>query len=614
MNPWLDALRALPWVLGLTLLLAAASDALHRRRSGRGFRALLADASHATAIDLGLALFTLGLLLSADPWWERIIWGAFLAYYSGSLVWRLRRGAISGGNACGPLTPTLSPEYRGEGVLGPSPRTRGEGTGEASLSPSPCTRGEGAGEASLSPSPCTRGEGTSEASLSPSPCTRGEGTGEGSRAVAIARWAEPVAVALAAPFLWFPTQYPPLTITALALIAVTWAATSLLRRRFWPAAPWNLALGAFVFMAAVGTVCSAVWDLTLPKVTGLVLGLAVYRALAEFARNRRSLLLALAGLVVVAAGFSAMGLLFGELRADKIPFIAALRVRIPQLDAALPGTQGGRVSTNQLGGTILFVLPLLIGPLLVWRRPPAPPRREWRLWLALSALGALVLSGALLLTQSRGAYVGMAAGVACLVGLRWRWGRWALLAGAVVLGVGVWRFWPAIAAQLARNPATTGLASPGTLLWRVEVWERSIAYLGDVPFTGYGLGTFRAVDTLFYGPGIIGTGGESSVFDVGVPHAHNVFLQMGYDVGIPGLLAYLAILLLAGQRCWSIARREPGLYGALGMGALAALVASHVYGLVDVVALGAKPGVLWWGLLAFVGAMPHHGGTGGTEE
>ena len=322
MNPWLDALRALPWVLGLTLLLAAASDALHRRRSGRGLRVLLADASHATAIDLGLALFTLGLLLSADPWWERIIWGAFLAYYSGSLVWRLRRGAISGGNACGPLTPTLSPEYRGEGVLGPSPRTRGEGAGEASLSPSPCTRGEGAGEASLSPSPCTRGEGTAE----------------GSRALAITRWAEPVAVALAAPFLWFPTQYPPLPITALALIAVTWAATSLLRRRFWPAAPWNLALGVFVFMAAVGTVCSAVWDLTLPKVTGLVLGLAVYRALAEFARNRRSLLLALAGLVVVAAGFSAMGLLFGELRAASESRRCACA---PQLDAALPGTQGG---------------------------------------------------------------------------------------------------------------------------------------------------------------------------------------------------------------------------------------------------------------------------------
>ena len=33
MNPWLEALRALPWILGLTLLLATASDAFHHRRA-----------------------------------------------------------------------------------------------------------------------------------------------------------------------------------------------------------------------------------------------------------------------------------------------------------------------------------------------------------------------------------------------------------------------------------------------------------------------------------------------------------------------------------------------------------------------------------------------------
>lgn len=35
MNPWFDALRALPWVLGLALLLAAASDAVHARSRHR---------------------------------------------------------------------------------------------------------------------------------------------------------------------------------------------------------------------------------------------------------------------------------------------------------------------------------------------------------------------------------------------------------------------------------------------------------------------------------------------------------------------------------------------------------------------------------------------------
>ena len=104
------------------------------------------------------------------------------------------------------------------------------------------------------------------------------------------------------------------------------------------------------------------------------------------------------------------------------------------------------------------------------------------------------------------------------------------------------------------------------------------------------------------------------VFDVGVPHAHNVFLQMGFDTGIPGLLAYLAIVLLAARECANLVRRASPLYAALGMGGLATLVASHVYGVVDVVALGAKPGVLWWGLLAFIVALRYVAEREGSKD
>ncbi|GAI03639.1 unnamed protein product, partial [marine sediment metagenome] len=42
---------------------------------------------------------------------------------------------------------------------------------------------------------------------------------------------------------------------------------------------------------------------------------------------------------------------------------------------------------------------------------------------------------------------------------------------------------------------------------------------------------------------------------------------------------------------------------AMGIGCLSSLVAAHVFGLTDVVALGAKPGVLWWTLLALIAAL-----------
>jgi putative inorganic carbon (HCO3(-)) transporter len=79
-----------------------------------------------------------------------------------------------------------------------------------------------------------------------------------------------------------------------------------------------------------------------------------------------------------------------------------------------------------------------------------------------------------------------------------------------------------------------------------------------------------------------------------------VFLQVAADTGLPGLIAYLALLMLAWKQAWRLYRRGQGAARGMAIGFLAALVSSHVYGLADVVALGSKPGVLWWVLLALV--------------
>ncbi len=60
--------------------------------------------------------------------------------------------------------------------------------------------------------------------------------------------------------------------------------------------------------------------------------------------------------------------------------------------------------------------------------------------------------------------------------------------------------------------------------------------LQDFPFTGIGMGTFTQVaDRLYpfflYAPGT-------------VEHAHNLFLQVGVDLGLPGLIAWLAIFMI----------------------------------------------------------------------
>ncbi len=82
-----------------------------------------------------------------------------------------------------------------------------------------------------------------------------------------------------------------------------------------------------------------------------------------------------------------------------------------------------------------------------------------------------------------------------------------------------------------------------------------------------------------------------------------MFLQTAFDLGLVGLAAYLAMLGIAVGSCWRIYRYGDATASVLAIGALAALAAYHGYGLADVVAIGAKPGVLWWALLAWIAAL-----------
>lgn len=546
MDEWLQLLRSAPWVLGLALLLAALSEAHHlSRRTSASLARVLSQRRYQVLLDVGLALFTLGLLLTAPTLAERIAWGAFGLFFAGRLLWHWR-------SHLGGAQPTASDER-------------------------------------AQSSPAVR---------------RGA---DNRRRTTIWRQrlgvAEVLVVGFTAPILWFPAVHPGLTALALLLLASVWLAVALAEGLVWPHSRYDAALAILLLTATVGALVSSVPALTVPKITGLILGLATYRLVLRLARDPLSLKKCVCGMLALALAFAALGLAFGELR-SKVPAVAELRSHFPLFSQSLPGTQGGRVSTNQVAGTLLVVLPVGLAMLLVAGR-----RRlnHWSVskgeWLATGVVTVL-LATALLLTQSRGAWVGMLAGLLCILALGWRWGRWVLLLTVATL-VG-WLLW----ARLSLSQVLTQIVPgpTGSFSWRIDVWARAINYVRDCPFTGYGLGTFRAVDTLFNGPGMIGAAGgvassSGSVFDVGVPHAHNVFLQAAYDLGVLGLVAYLAFLFLALRMCWQIRRHGQGVPRALAIGCLSALVAYHVYGLADVVAIGAKPGVLWWALMAFIAAL-----------
>lgn len=69
---------------------------------------------------------------------------------------------------------------------------------------------------------------------------------------------------------------------------------------------------------------------------------------------------------------------------------------------------------------------------------------------------------------------------------------------------------------------------------RVEIWSRAIDGIEDFPFTGMGLNTFRKLVFVLYPLSLEGP-------EVDLGHAHNIWLQVSLDLGLPGLVAYLAI-------------------------------------------------------------------------
>ena len=192
--------------------------------------------------------------------------------------------------------------------------------------------------------------------------------------------------------------------------------------------------------------------------------------------------------------------------------------------------------------------------------------RERRWWPALLSIAALGLAfGTLALTQSRSGWLGGAAGLlalAMLASLAAHQRRQQILAVALPLALIL-----ALGAFFALRPdvvtrvfdAAGGATGAIWFSGRPEISSRAIYAIQDFPFTGTGLGTFRRVVNLLYPLFTISP-------DTDIAHAHNMFLQVAVDVGLPGLIAYLALLELAAVVAWGAARRSSGVVRNLGLG------------------------------------------------
>ena len=160
-------------------------------------------------------------------------------------------------------------------------------------------------------------------------------------------------------------------------------------------------------------------------------------------------------------------------------------------------------------------------------------------WFAVVKIGALAFAlFVLLLTLSRGALLGLMVGGLVAIYYAWRihqkrivW--YARLIGValsllVILGLAVYLaviIFPGTDARLGIS------AMGGSAGSRIQLWRETLPLIQDYWFTGSGL----ASTTMVY---------STYVFLLHVPflqHAHNLYLQIAVEQGIPGLIAFLGI-------------------------------------------------------------------------
>lgn len=383
-------------------------------------------------------------------------------------------------------------------------------------------------------------------------------------------------VALIAPILAFPPLNKPLLWIALALPAL-WLFIGLPRTKL------NGSL--LLLLIAIGVSLFATFDIffSAPKALGVILGVAVFFALVRRFDDDRTVAVALDLFVLAGAVLAAVGLL-GTNWLGKMPVLAKATAHLPMLIRGVPGQSEG-FQPNAVAGALIVFIPVQLAMIV------AGGAR----WRALR-IATFVFTGAVLvLTQSRNGWLSLF--IAIVAWAVWqprgarRWRVFATIAACLLIA--------AIVVVQMRTIAEREFGSNirYDVAGRLELWSRAILMTEDFPLTGVGINGFRRVMPALY-PAFL------TPPQVDVAHAHNHLLTVAAEIGVPGLIAYLAlwfgIAALIVETIRTTARRDTRwIAGGLG----AAFIASFAFGMADVIALGAKVGIVFWMAMALVVAL-----------
>ncbi len=408
------------------------------------------------------------------------------------------------------------------------------------------------------------------------------------------------------PFQW-AVAVPPLGIDipwfriAAALLIACWAVWAVLRpHEGW--LPPTLAIPCFSFLAiALGSV------LIVPEWRGewirkslflagmLPLALVWYAAFrhALAARLLQALLIGSVASALLGLGFFSLqwlwevGTLFHFLTEQWLPFF--LGERLGGLVAAYPSLLVNIGGETWLRVTATFPDPHVAAFFFGMSACLAlglyhATKQGW--WLG----ATLVLVAADLLTFSRGGYIGLAAGFGI-------WGAYYLKERIsaralvwIVGGIPLMAFvgWPVFSRFIS-----SFMLVDASSLERFALWQEALSVWGQAPVLGLGLGQYAEYAYPWLGNSL-------------PYYAHNLYLDIGVELGLLGILAWLAMLLAPLLAAWGKAWQ----HGGVALGAVAALFVYLTHSLFETALFSLHVTTLLTAVLALLVWEARHGQKG----
>jgi len=337
--------------------------------------------------------------------------------------------------------------------------------------------------------------------------------------------------------------------------------------------------------------CFIVPDISfsLPKITGFFLGILIFYTLAYYLDSEEYLKIGIS--VFLGGGF--LIALIGVLGMSKheepkyIAFLYDLLKKLPSVDFNLPGAEKG-FHPNAVAGGLILVFPLCFVLLLAYFKKKNIENMIFKsqLWLLPLCLIFLTIGFVILLTQSRSSFGGLFVGVWFLVFAGWKWKRIGLIVITLVMISILLSFFMMVGSN---KIPYTNLEASHKLAGRVSVfWVPAINTISQHPFFGIGMNHVRVIPII---------GDEQA-------HFHNQFLHTAAELGIPALIAYLALLVgvfFICRQVWKKSRKGWMKISALGLGC--GQLAFLVFGVMDCIPLGAKIGILFWFSIGLITAL-----------